>query len=208
MMTFDEAMAECPLIAILRGIRTDEVESVGDALVEAGFRLIEVPLNSPEPLASVAAMAAAFGERAVIGAGTVLSPSEVEAVARAGGRMIVSPCMDAEVIRASKALALASAPGVATPTEAFAALAAGADVLKLFPGELITPAVLKAMRAVLPANTRLLPVGGVTVDTMASYRAAGASGFGIGSMLYKPGDSAAQVAERARMLVGMWAKLR
>jgi 2-dehydro-3-deoxyphosphogalactonate aldolase len=207
LITFDEAFATCPLIAILRGVRPEEVEDIGAALVEAGFGLIETPLNSPDPLASIAILARRFGARAVIGAGTVLTIAQARAVAKAGGRLIVSPNMDARVIRETKKLGLASAPGVATASEAFAALKAGADILKLFPGEMLTPPVLKAMRAVLPPDVRLVPVGGVSPDNMASYRAAGAAGFGVGSMLYKPGDSAAVVGERARALVAMWARL-
>ncbi len=207
MITFDEAFERCPLVAILRGLTPSEAPAIGEALVEAGFTLIEVPLNSPDPLESVAALAARFGGRAMIGAGTVLSPKDARAVAKSGGRMVVSPNMDLKVIRETKRLGLASAPGVATPTEAFAALAAGADVLKLFPGELIGPPVVKAIRAVLPKGVRLLPVGGVGPDTMEAYRRAGAAGFGIGSTLYKPGDGAAAVSEKARALVGMWRKL-
>jgi 2-dehydro-3-deoxyphosphogalactonate aldolase len=208
MIGFDQAFAELPLIAILRGVKPEEAVQIAGALVDAGFRLIETPLNSPDPLTSIARMAQAFGARAVIGAGTALSVADARAVAKAGGRMIVSPNTDARVIRETKKLGLASAPGAATPTECFAALNAGADVVKLFPGEMITPAVVKAMRAVLPPATRLVPVGGVSIDNMASYRAAGASGFGIGSMLYRPGDSAAVVGERANALVKLWGKLK
>jgi 2-dehydro-3-deoxyphosphogalactonate aldolase len=208
MISFDEAFAELPLIAILRGVKPDEAVEIAGALVAAGFRMIETPLNSHDPLTSIARMAKAFGARAVIGAGTVLSVAEARAVAKAGGRMIVSPNTDPRVIRETKKLGLASAPGAATPSECFVALAAGADVVKLFPGEMITPAVVKAMRAVLPRTARLVPVGGVSIDNMASYRAAGASGFGIGSMLYKPGDSAAVVGERAGALAALWVRLR
>lgn len=207
MTGFDEAFASLPLIAILRGVTPDEIPAIGDALVEEGFRLIEVPLNSPAPLASIATLAARHGSRALIGAGTVLTVTEMEAVAEAGGRLIVSPNADAAVIMATKAQGLISAPGITTPSEGFAALHAGADMLKLFPGELVTPPVLKAMRAVFPASTLMVPVGGISPATMPAYLAAGASGFGIGSMLYTPGLSAAEVRERARSLAAAWCAL-
>ena len=171
---------------------------IGGALVEAGFAAIEVPLNSPEPLASIRALADAFGERALIGAGTVRDPADVARVAAAGGRLIVMPHGDAAVIRAAKARGLLCVPGVATPTEAFAALDAGADALKLFPAEALPPAVVKAWRAVLPKDVWLLPVGGIGPAGMAPYLAAGANGFGLGSALYKPGMTAAPVAGTAR----------
>ena len=207
MTGFAEAFASLPLIAILRGITLPECPAIGDALVEEGFSLIEVPLNSPGPLASIAALAARHGERALIGAGTVLTAAQVYAVAEAGGRLIVSPNADAAVIATTKARGLVSAPGIATPSEGFAALHAGADMLKLFPGELVTAPVLKAMRAVFPAGTLMVPVGGISPATMPAYLAAGASGFGIGSMLYTPGLSAAGVRERARSLVAAWRAL-
>ena len=196
--TFDAAFRTCPLVAILRGVRPDEVEAIGDELVAAGFTLIEVPMNSPNPLDSVARLARRFGDRAVIGAGTVLRPEDVAAVAEAGGTMIISPNANTDVIRASAAAGLVSLPGIATPTEAFAALDAGATALKLFPAEAGGPAVLKAMLAVLPKGIRLLPVGGIAHDTMQPWVAAGAAGFGLGSALYKPGMTAADVATRAR----------
>lgn len=207
MTGFDEAFASLPLIAILRGVTPDEIPAIGDALVEEGFRLIEVPLNSPAPLASIAALADRHGSRALIGAGTVLTVTEMKAVAEAGGRLIVSPNADPAVIAATKGLGLVSAPGIATPSEGFAALQAGADMLKLFPGELVTPPVLKAMRAVFPACTLMVPVGGISPATMPAYLAAGANGFGIGSMLYTPGLSATEVRERACSLVAAWRAL-
>jgi len=199
--SFDAAFAACPLIAILRGVRPDEVVAIGEELAAAGFTLIEVPMNSPDPLESVARLAKALGDRAMIGAGTVLTPEQVAAMRAAGGRMVISPNTNIKVIRASAAAGLASLPGIATPSEALAALAAGATALKLFPAEAASPAVLKAMRAILPKDVRVLPVGGITPDTMAPWLAAGAAGFGLGSALYKPGMTAAQVGENARAFV-------
>ncbi len=195
--TFDAAFATCPLIAILRGVRPDEVEAIGEALVDAGFTLIEVPLNSPDPLDSVARLARRFTDRAMIGAGTVLREADVTAVADAGGTMIISPNANPRIIAASVARGLISLPGIATPTEAFAALDAGATALKLFPAEGSSPGILKAMRAVLPATTRMLPVGGIAPDSMRPWRDAGAAGFGLGSALYKPGLTADEVHVRA-----------
>jgi 2-dehydro-3-deoxyphosphogalactonate aldolase len=200
-ITLQSALAACPLIAILRGITPDEAVDVCGALYEEGFRVIEVPLNSPDPLASIAAMAAAFGDRALIGAGTVMTPDDVTAVKAAGGRLIVMPHSDAAIIRKAKSEGLYVAPGVATPTEAFAALAAGADALKLFPGEMVTPSVVKAMRAVLPRDAVLIPVGGVSAATIPSYRISGANAFGIGSQLYTSGKSAGDVRLAARALI-------
>lgn len=204
MIDLDSALSECPLVAILRGITPAECEAVGSALVETGFSIIEVPLNSPDPFNSIRFLASRFGHRALIGAGTVLSPAAVDQVAEAGGRLIVMPHGDPSVIAAAKERGLACIPGVATPTEAFAALAAGADALKLFPAEAISPSVVKALRAVLPASVRLLPVGGIGAQNMAAYLEAGAIGFGIGSTLYKPGKSAEQVREDAQALVEAW----
>jgi 2-dehydro-3-deoxyphosphogalactonate aldolase len=193
-----------PLVAILRGIKPAEVLGVADALTANRFTLIEVPLNSPEPLDSIRALARHVGPNVLVGAGTVLTELQARQVADAGGRLIVMPHADVAVIRAAKALGLVCLPGVATPTEAFAALAAGADGLKLFPAEAIPPLVVKAMRAVLPASARLYPVGGIQPQTMRSYLDAGVAGFGLGSALYKPGDTAAQVAVHAERFVETW----
>lgn len=190
------AMARCPLVAILRGVKPNEVEAIGRVLIDSGFSLIEVPLNSPDPFDSIARLAHLEG--ALVGAGTILDPAEVKQLAAAGGVLAVSPHGDPAVIAESKRLGLISIPGIATPTEAFAALKAGADALKLFPAEGASPTVLKAMRAVLPKETAVLPVGGIAPDTMGPWRAAGAAGFGLGSALYKPGDSAEAVAAQAR----------
>lgn len=198
---FDAAFAKCPLVAILRGVKPDEVEAIGDELVAAGFTLIEVPMNSPDPLESVARLAKRFAGRAVIGAGTVLRVEQVQQVADAGGTMIISPNSNLDVIRATAAAGLVSLPGILTPSEAFAALDAGATALKLFPAEAATPTVLKAMRAVLPRETRVLPVGGIAPDNMGPWQAAGAPGFGLGSALYKVGLSAAEVGANARAFV-------
>jgi 2-dehydro-3-deoxyphosphogalactonate aldolase len=205
---FDEAFAVCPLVAILRGLTPDEAEDVGEALVDAGFTLIEVPLNSPDPLESIARLARGLAGRAVIGAGTVLRVADVAAVRAAGGTMIISPNANVAVIAASAAAGLVSLPGVVTPTEAFAALEAGATALKLFPAEDSSPTVLKAMRAVLPKTVRVLPVGGIGPDNMGPWRDAGAAGFGLGSALYKPGLSAAAVGENARAFIAALAAYR
>lgn len=197
-MDLDAALKSCPLVAILRGLRPAEAVEVGRALIDSGFSIIEVPLNSPDPLRSIAALAEAFGDRALVGAGTVTEPRAVADVAAAGGRLIVMPHGDAAVVAEAKASGLACMPGVATPTEAFAALRAGADALKLFPAEAMPPPVVRAMLAVLPKGTRVFPVGGIAPGSMAAYLDAGAAGFGLGSALYRPGDPAARVGERAR----------
>jgi 2-dehydro-3-deoxyphosphogalactonate aldolase len=198
---FAAAFAAWPLVAILRGITPAECEAIGDALVDAGFTLLEVPLNSPDPLVSIAAMAKRYRGRAMVGAGTVLMPEAVAAVADAGGEMIISPNTNTDVIRASVARGLVSLPGYFTPSEAFAALAAGAHALKLFPAEGVPPAFLKAQRAVLPRETRVLAVGGIAPDTMAPWHAAGADGFGLGSSLYHAGKPAADVARDAAAFI-------
>ena len=197
-------MSHRNIIAILRGIRPEEVLPVADALIGEGITKIEVPLNSPDALASVAALAGRFGDVAVIGAGTVLTPADVDRVHAAGGRLIVSPDANPAVIARTKALGLLSYPGVMTPTDCFAALRAGADGLKLFPGSLIGPAGLKALRAVLPEGTEVLAVGGAGPENFAEWFAAGASGFGIGTALYRPGEGAGEVAARAREIVAQY----
>lgn len=193
---FSAAMQQLPLVAILRGLTPAEAPQVGDAVVEAGFWLLEVPLNSPQPLESIALLRRRFPD-ALVGAGTVLDAQQVREVHAAGGELIVAPNFNAEVLAEAARLGLVSLPGVMTPTEAFGALAAGATGLKLFPAELASPAVVKALLAVLPKGTPLMPVGGITPANMGAWRDAGATGFGIGSALYKPGKSAAAVREAA-----------
>lgn len=202
---FRDAMGALPLVAILRGLKPEEAPAIGDVLVEAGFRLIEVPLNSPRPLDSIAALRKRF-PNAVIGAGTVLTVAEVREVASAGGDLVVAPNFDREVVAEAVRLGLASLPGILTPTEAFAALKAGAHGLKLFPAEIASPAVVKALLAVLPKGTPLIPVGGIGAENMAAWRAAGAAGFGLGSSLYKPGDDAATVRAKAAAILDAWRK--
>ncbi|OEC57101.1 2-dehydro-3-deoxy-6-phosphogalactonate aldolase [Pseudomonas sp. AP42] len=202
-----QALAQNGLIAILRGLRPDETQAVGQVLYDAGFRVIEVPLNSPDPYTSIRTLRDSLPADCLIGAGTVLTPEQVEQVKAAGGQVIVMPHSDAKVLRAAKAAGLYLSPGVATPTEAFAALAEGADVLKLFPAEQMGPSVIKAWLAVLPAGTLLLPVGGITPDNMQAFTDAGAKGFGLGSGLFKPGMTVDQVASRAQAYVAAWKAL-
>ena len=197
-------LAPTPLIAILRGVTPDEADSVAAAIVEAGFGAIEVPLNSPDPLASIEIVARLFGDKVLVGAGTVLEARDVDKVAQAGARLVVAPNADPEVIRHAARLGLLVLPGVATMTEAFAALKAGASGLKLFPGDVISPEVVRAWRSVLPRETQLFPVGGVTPERIGPYRSAGADGFGIGSALYKPGAPVDEVARAARAFVKAW----
>ena len=197
-------ISQSPYVAILRGLSPDEAVPVTTALVDAGMRVIEVPLNSPNPLESIRILAKRFGETCLIGAGTVLTVEAVHAVHEAGGRVLVMPHADTVIIRAAKALGMICTPGIITPTEGFAALAAGADALKLFPAELAGPSVLRAMRAVFPSDTMFMPVGGISPETVASFVAAGASGFGLGSGLYVPGRSASEVGRRAVAYADAW----
>lgn len=201
-----ESLDALPLIAILRGLTPDEAVAVGEAIVAAGFRCLEVPLNSPEPLESIRRLRAALDGRALVGAGTVLTVAAAREVAQAGGQLIISPNTNTDVIRETKALGLLSLPGFFTPSEAFAALDAGADALKLFPAEVAGTKGLKAVRAVLPAATRVYPVGGVDPDSMGEWLAAGASGFGIGSAVFKPGQSPDQIGANAAAFVAAWTK--
>lgn len=194
-------LGKCPLVAILRGVTPQEVVGIGEALAEAGVAIIEVPLNSPDPLRSIEALAKRFGDSLLVGAGTVLTVEQVGQVSRAGGRIIVSPSTDYDVIAATAAEGLVSAPGYFTPSEAFLALKAGATALKLFPAEAATPALLRAQRAVLPKDVPVLIVGGVTPQAVGQWFEAGANGFGLGSALYKPGQDAAQVGQQARDFV-------
>ena len=200
-MTFADWLARCPLVAILRGLRPEGADAVGDALVEAGVAILEVPLNSPRPVESIRRLSARLGGRALVGAGTVMTEAQVAEVAAAGGKLLVTPHADPALVRAAKARGMLAAPGFFTPAEAFALLAAGADALKLFPAEAASPAVVKALLAVLPPGTALLPVGGMSAETIGPWRKAGAVGFGIGGSLYKPGDAPDVVGERARALV-------
>ena len=194
-------LGACPLIAILRGLTSDEAEAVGETLIGAGIRIIEVPLNSPEPPTSIERLAARFGGEALIGAGTVLTPAQVRSVSKAGGGLVVSPNCDPAVIAATVEAEIVSCPGIFTPSEAFAALTAGAHALKLFPAEAASPAVLKAMRAVLPKEVPVVPTGGIEPQAIRAWLAAGAAGVGLGSCLYRPGMPAAEVGRRAAIAV-------
>ncbi len=196
-----QRLSECPLIAIIRGVTPVDVVGIGEALYAEGIRIIEVPLNSPEPLESIRLLAGALGERALIGAGTVLDPADVDRVRAVGGRLIVSPNTYTPVIEATAGAGMVSAPGYFTPSEAFEALRAGAHALKLFPAEVASPALVKGQRAVLPRHVPLLVVGGVRPDNMKPYLEAGANGFGLGSGVYKPGQSPAEVSAQARAYV-------
>ena len=198
---FHRYLSQCPLIAIIRGVTPDEVEAIGAAIHEAGIRIIEVPLNSPEPFASIALLAGRFGDDMLVGGGTVLRWSEVHEIKDCGGRLIVSPNTNPEVIAATAQAGLVSCPGFFTPSEALAAIDAGATALKLFPAEAASPAMLKAQRAVLPKDFPIIVVGGVKPDAMQPWREAGAAGFGLGSGLYKPGQSAADTLDKARAYV-------
>lgn len=199
-IAFADWLKRSPLVAILRGVKPDEVEAIASVLEDSGILIVEVPLNSPAPLDSIGRLARRFGDRLLIGAGTVMAPGQVAEIAAVGGRLIVTPHADVAVTRAAKERGLFAVPGFFTPTEAFALLAAGADALKLFPAEGTRPEVLRAMRAVLPPGVAVLPVGGIDATNMAAWRGAGAAGFGIGSAIYKPGDTAAAVAEKAKRL--------
>lgn len=204
---FNDAFAAMPLVAILRGLTPETADDIGDVLVDAGFTLIEVPLNSPRPLESIARLAKRLEGRALVGAGTVLDVAAVEAVAEVGGTLIVSPNTNTAVIAAAAARGLIAVPGFQTPSEAFAALEAGARALKLFPAEAASPAVLKAVRTVLPTGTAVLPVGGISPTTMAPWHAVGAAGFGIGSALYSPGVTPEVLAERAAAFIAAYKAL-
>ena len=207
-MTFADAISECGLIAILRGITTAEVDAVGQALVEAGIRVAEIPLNSPDPFASIEKMAKAFKGRLVVGAGTVLSVQDVNLLKAHGGQISVSPDCNEAVIARARELGLEPVPGVFTPTEAFAAIRAGATHLKLFPAEAASPATVKAWRAVLPKHVKLYAVGGVTPANMQGWVDAGVAGFGIGSNIYKQGATAATVAKSAKEFITAWRALK
>jgi 2-dehydro-3-deoxyphosphogalactonate aldolase len=201
-------LADLPLVAILRGLRPELAEATGHVLVEAGFRSIEVPLNSPEPLRSMETLARTMPNDVLVGAGTVLDPDDVNRVRDAGGGLIVMPHADTEVIRRAKDLGMICSPGVATPTEAFASLKAGADAIKIFPAEAIPPQIVKAWRAVLPKHAIVLPVGGIKPETMASYMVAGADGFGLGSALFTPAMAIDEIGQNARRFAQAWHALR
>lgn len=205
---WQDILKTLPLVAILRGLRPDEALGVGEALMEAGFRIVEVPLNSPEPFESIKRLAQSLGNRAIVGAGTVLTVADVETLKAVGGQICISPNANPDVIRRAKSLGLISFPAFFTPTEAFSAIEAGADAIKLFPAELAGTTGLKAMKAVLPKTVPVFPVGGVTPDNMGDFLEAGAAGFGIGSAVFKPGDTAEIVYKKAKAFVDGWETLR
>ena len=200
-MVMREWLGRCPLIAILRGITTSEVDAVFSELLGAGIVIAEIPLNSPDPLASIARAQELYGDQMLVGAGTVTQVSQVEQVHAAGARLVVSPHADAEIVREAKRFDLIAVPGIGTATEAFAMVYAGADALKLFPADVMGPRMLTGLRAVLPKGTMMAPVGGVDEETIPLWRNAGAEGYGVGSALYKPGLSASQVGANARRLL-------
>jgi 2-dehydro-3-deoxyphosphogalactonate aldolase len=196
-----EWLNKCPLIAILRGIKPDEVEDVFDGLLAAGVAIAEIPLNSPEPTESIRRAAELYGSRMLIGAGTVTRAAEVEQVREAGARIVVSPCADVEIVRETKLQNMISIPGVATATEAVHMVHAGADALKLFPADVLGVRMMTSLRAVLPKGTLLLPVGGVDAASLAAWRDAGADGYGVGSSIYRPGATGGEISAKARLLI-------
>jgi len=198
---FHRYLDQCPLVAIIRGVTPGEAEAIGDAIVQGGIRIIEVPLNSPDPLASIERLAKRLGERALVGAGTVLRAEDVARVRDAGGRIIVSPDTNIDVIAAAASAGLVASPGYFTPSEAFAAIRAGATALKLFPAEAASPAVLRAQLAVIPREVPILAVGGIKPDNMRPWLDAGASGFGLGGGLYQPSQSPEETLAKARAYV-------
>lgn len=201
-------LERCPIVAIVRGVRPDEAEAIGAALEKAGVAIVEVPLNSPDPLKSIAILSRVFGDRMLVGAGTLTDAAQVAQVADAGGRLIVTPHADAAIVRAAKAAGLLAAPGFFNPTEAFALLQAGADAIKLFPAEVLGVAMLKTMLAVLPRDAIVIPVGGIQAENVGSWMAAGAGGVGAASSIYRPGDDAATVEAKAKALVAAVAASR
>ena len=207
-MKLEDALEACGIVAILRGVTPSEVVAVSQALYDAGIRVVEVPLNSPEPFQSIEKIAMEFSGRMVVGAGTVLSVQDVNVLKAHGGQISVSPDCNEAVISRAVEVGLEPLPGVFTPTEAFAAIRAGAKHLKLFPAEVASPAVIKAWKAVLPKQVKIYAVGGVTPENMGDWLAAGASGFGIGSSLYKPGSNLAKVSESAHSLVSAWKRAK
>jgi 2-dehydro-3-deoxyphosphogalactonate aldolase len=198
---FDHYFTQCPLVAIIRGVTPDEAEATGRALYDGGIRIIEVPLNSPDPFTSIRKIGECLGDQALVGAGTVVDVDDVARVKDAGGRIVVSPNMNAGIIAATVAAGMVSSPGIFTPTEAFSAIHCGAHAIKLFPAEAASPKVVKSIRAVLPKDVRLLVVGGVTTETMGGWLSAGADGFGLGGGIYKAGQSPTETLEKARAYV-------